>query len=111
MSETTTEAAPMSCIEQLAIMQGLFARLFGSVVSFNDPVHLEAPVVYVETPVGQVTFRPATADLRYFTDIPVVQHYPWEPHTSQETYERVVALTKLVPPGVLTYANPKLDAQ
>jgi hypothetical protein len=110
MSETTTEtAAPMSCFEQLAIMQGLVARLFGSVISFNDPAHLDAPVVYVETPVGQLSFRPATADMRYFEGLPVMQQYPWDPHTSRETYERIVALTKLVPPGVLTYANPRLD--
>lgn len=110
MGEARIEAAPLSCYEQLAIMQGLVARLFGSAVSFHDPASPGAPVVYVETPAGQLSFRPAASDLRYFRGVREIRDYPWDLHTSRQTYERIIALTEMVPPGVLTYANPGLDA-
>lgn len=90
--------------QERAILTAVPAALFGAVLSYSDPVHPDWPVLYVETPEGQLSWHISTEDLRDYRGIQVVPDYPWDGHTTAEKYRR---LRKLIPQlPKLTYANP-----
>lgn len=106
---TPSSEPPISLSEELAIMTAPFVKAFGGVISYNDPVFPTWPVVYSETPTGQMAWHLHPDNLRHVDFLPVVDNYPWDHHTTREKYARMARLVQLIPARVLTWSNPRLD--
>ena len=55
-------------------------------------------IVYVETPAGQLSWHIAPDDMDLFSDWPVAfgsRPSPWDGHTTEEKYERLVRLAAI----------------
>ncbi|MFV2198444.1 hypothetical protein [Nocardiopsis sp. LOL_012] len=65
--------------------------------AYNDPQSPGWPVLYVNTPAGQLTWHLAQDDLDLFSHVPVVAPddpaAQWDGHTTGEKYRRLDALT------------------
>lgn len=67
-------------------------------IAHNDPASPGWPVLYVDTPAGQLTWHLSADDLDLFPHVPVVDpDHPaarWDGHTTPEKYRRLGALTQ-----------------
>jgi hypothetical protein len=90
--------------ERSQLLGSLLVPLFGGIISYNDPVHPDWPVLYSETPEGQMSWHIAPEDLGVFTGLQVIPTYPWDGHTTAQKYERLYRLGRRIPR--LSYANP-----
>jgi hypothetical protein len=86
-----------------------YVHLFGGVISYNDPVCPDWPVLYIETPEGQMSWHIAPEDLAEFGKMTVIPDYPWDRHTTKEKYLRLRRLVARLPN--LTSANPRYGEQ
>lgn len=109
MSVGTSELLPIGAQEERAHLLAPFAKSFGAVGSYSDPLYPGYLAVYVETPAGQMSWPVDLDDAWLFDWLPIVTDYPVERHTTRENYERLRTLIAMIPQGVLTYANPRLD--
>jgi hypothetical protein len=59
----------------------------------KDPEDPEYPIVFIDLPCGQVSWRVHGSDLRYF---PSLGPYPkeWDKHTSREKYDRILRMVR-----------------
>lgn len=80
------------------------AALFGGVVSYNNPQSPTWPVLYIETPEGQISWHNDPDDMGIFKHLPVVDDYPWDGHTTEEKYARIRRLVRKLPK--MTYDKP-----
>lgn len=73
------------------------AASYPSVVSYSDPSAPEWPVVYVDTPQGQMSWHLSEYDLDLFTHVPLVTSddpaVQWDGHTVGQKYDRLARLT------------------
>lgn len=81
---------------------------FGGALSYNDPELPDWPVLYIETPEGQLSRHINADDLELFHHVPVVVDYPWDGHTRKEYCERLERLVMRLPK--MTYAAPEYGA-
>jgi hypothetical protein len=78
-------------------------------IAHNDPTAPDWPVLYVDTPAGQLTWHLNPDDLDLFTHVPVVASDDpaarWDGHTTPEKYRRLDALTQ-----AFAASTPRKDA-
>lgn len=92
---------------QRATLLGGYVAMFGGVFSYIDKATPGWPVLYIETPEGQVSQHTHPDDVRVYEglNVPVVDDYPWDGHSKTEAYQRLRRLNLLIPK--MTYANPE----
>lgn len=88
-----------------AHLLAMVVALFGGVLSYTDPLTPGWPVLYVESPAGQLSWHIHPDDLWLFDTVPVVADYPWDRHSTTTKYRRVRALVNDLPK--MTYAKPE----
>jgi hypothetical protein len=100
-------AGPAAVYRERAILLGGYVAMFGGAFSYNDPVVPDYPVLYIESPKGQLSCHIHPDDVCLFDGhgIPTVEKYPWDGHTTEEKWRRVMALNLEIPK--LTYAKPE----
>jgi predicted DNA-binding protein with PD1-like motif len=73
--------------------------LYPSVIAYNDPEWPEYPVLYVASPVGQLSWHLSARDLDLFEHVPVAEgDHPgaiWDGHTTEQKYARLAELGEL----------------
>lgn len=79
--------------ERAALVAHL-ATVYPSVMAYNDPQEPDWPVVYVDTPQGQMSWHLAPTDLDLYAHVPVVtpDRVTWDGHDTPEKYRRLAAL-------------------
>lgn len=53
-------------------------------------------IVYVTTPTGQMSWHVSDADLDLFDHLPKANSVTWDGHTTEQKYERLAELTRIV---------------
>lgn len=71
----------------VAFLAALYPSALGT-----DPTEPDWPVVYVDTPAGQLSWHIAPADVRFFAHVPRNESVVWDGHTTPEKYERLQQL-------------------
>ncbi len=93
----------MSIYRERAHLVAFLTTLYPSVGSYNDPEEPEYLVVYVETPVGQMSWHIHPDDTDLFEGLQVVPNHMWDGHCTDEKYQKLQNFTKLRrTPGVLS---------
>ncbi|MGW3153743.1 hypothetical protein [Streptomyces sp. NPDC001089] len=92
-----------------AHLLAVLAALFGGVFSYTDPLTPGWPVLYIESPTGQLSWHIHPDNVWLFPRVPVVEDYPWDRHTTRAKYKRVRQLTEKLPK--MTYAKPEYGEQ
>ena len=97
----------MTLYRERAYLLGGYVAMFGGVFSYDDPATPGWPVLYIETPEGQISDHIHPNDVEVFGDlnIPTVEGYPWDGHTAEEKYRRIARLNLRIPK--MTYARPE----
>lgn len=83
--------------ERAALVAHL-AALYPAVMAYNDTEVPTWPVVYIDTPRGQLSWHINPLDLDLFTHVTVVaaddSGAVWDAHTTEEKYQRLMDLTR-----------------
>lgn len=88
-----------------AHLLAMVVALFGGVLSYTDPLTPGWPVLYVESPAGQLSWHIHPDDLWLFDMVPVVDGYPWDHHSTTTKYRRFRSVVNDLPK--MTYAKPE----
>lgn len=104
MAERRPEPRAFTPYQERSELIAFPVALFGGVLSYNDPQSPQWPVLYVESPEGQLSWHIDPHDLHGFQHVPVVQDYPWDKHSTELKYERIRKLVQKLPK--MTYENP-----
>lgn len=73
------------------------ASLYPSVLHYSDPDEPEWPVVYIDSPAGQMSWHIAPSDIELFGHVPWLvreRPSPWDGHSTETKYERLTALMR-----------------
>lgn len=64
---------------------GGYVAMFGGVFSHTDQNAPDYPVLYIETPKGQISWHIPPDDTNTFDGlkVPTVDHYPWDGHSTE----------------------------
>jgi hypothetical protein len=82
--------------ERAHLVAHLAALYPSALVHGSDPNAPDWPVIYIDTPRGQLSWHLATEDLDLFAHVPVPtgdQAPKWDGHTTTEKYQRLASLT------------------
>lgn len=61
---------------------------------WSDPAQPDWPIVYLETPAGQLSWHIAACDVELFPALPTVTgRNPWDGHDTDEKYRRLACLS------------------
>jgi hypothetical protein len=66
-------------------------------IAYNDPNEPDWPVIYIDTPRGQLSWHISSEDVRLFAHVPVAEGADmpeWDGHTTPEKYERLALLVQ-----------------
>lgn len=80
--------------ERAALVAHL-AAVYPSVIAYNDPAEPDWPVIYLDTPQGQLSWHLAPDDLDLFGHVrisTVPGEIRWDGHDTPEKYRRLAAL-------------------
>ncbi|MFE2539022.1 hypothetical protein [Actinacidiphila glaucinigra] len=88
-----------------AHLLAVLVALFGGVLSYADRSNPGWPVLYIESPAGQLSWHINPEDVWLFDQVPVIEDYPWDRHTTVAKYRRVREVIGQLPK--LTYAKPE----
>lgn len=84
--------APNPVYRERAHLVALLTRLFPATL-WTDPGEPEWPIVYVETPAGQLSWHIAQDDMDLFAHVSTLAgDNPWDGHDTEEKYRRLDAL-------------------
>lgn len=97
----------LTLYRERAHLLGGYVAMFGGVFSHSDPTTPEWPVLYIESPKGQLSWHihPDDQDVFEGLKVPTVDNYPWDGHSTEEKYLRVEGLNLMIPK--MTYAKPE----
>lgn len=71
----------------------LLTRLFPSRWFADGEKDPEWPIIYIDTPAGQLSWHISRNDLHLFADtVPIAEANPWDGHDTTEKYRRLDAL-------------------
>lgn len=90
MSENNTVYRERACL--IAHLTSLYP----SVGCYNDPEAPEWLVVYVEMPVGQMSWHVAPEDVDLFEGLCIVDQYEGDGHSTDEKYEKLQNFTSML---------------
>jgi len=62
-------------------------------VMLTDDAEPDWPIVFVDTPAGQLSWHVARADLGLFAHVPATAEPTWDGHTTEVKYERLADMT------------------
>lgn len=86
----------MDIYSERAHLVALLTRLYPAVLAYSDPNEPEWPVIYVDSPAGQLSWHLSKDDLHLFQGVPIVEpvdpRAQWDYHTTEEKYRRLRAL-------------------
>lgn len=84
----------MNVYSERAALVAFLAKIYPSVLAYNDPNEPDWPVLYVNTPEGQLSWHVHEDDMHLFNGIDIVRDDPptWDGHTTEEKYERLSRL-------------------
>lgn len=86
----------MDIYRERAHLVAHLARLYPSVLSYSDPAEPEWPVLYVDTPEGQMSWHISRSDLDLFEHVALVpaddSRALWDGHTTDNKYARLARL-------------------
>lgn len=72
------------------------AAQFPAVIAYSDPNEPDWPVIYVDTPAGQLSWHLSRTDRDLFPHVPSVMpddpRAQWDQHTTDEKYQRIEQL-------------------
>lgn len=71
----------------VAHLAALYPSVWGT-----DRAEPDWPVVYVQTPEGQMSWHIAPADFELFSHVPQDESVVWDGHTTEEKYRRLARL-------------------
>lgn len=71
------------------------STVYPSVGCYNDPEEPGWLVVFIETPVGQMSWYIAPDDTDLFEGICIVDKYEWDGHSTDEKYRKLQNFTSL----------------
>lgn len=77
-----------------AHLVAFLAKVYPSVIGYNDPHEPDWPVVYISTPQGQLSWHLSKNDLDLFDHVPQTGCVTWDGHTTEQKYERLDRLTR-----------------
>ncbi len=103
---TAAQAATLSVYRERAHLVAFLTTLYPSVGAYNDPEEPEYCVVYVETPVGQMSWHIHPEDLDLFDGLPIVEQQVWDGHSTEDKYRKLRNFTKLRRMPVLAAQSP-----
>lgn len=87
----------MDVYTERAHLAAYLAAQHPAVLAYSDPDEPEWPVLTVSTPVGQMSWHIAPADVGLFVHVPLVPaddpRAAWDGHTTEQKYERLRILT------------------
>ncbi|MFJ4686499.1 hypothetical protein [Streptomyces sp. NPDC088789] len=103
-SELESELTPY---RERAYLMGGYVAMFGGVFAHTDCQVPEYPVLYIETPKGQISshIHPDDKDCFDGLKVPTVEDYPWDGHSTAEKYMRIQSLNLMIPK--MTYSKPE----
>ncbi|TMR11043.1 helix-turn-helix transcriptional regulator [Nonomuraea turkmeniaca] len=92
--EVTMTDQPNPYRERAYLVAHLAAQYF-SAIAYNDPNEPEWPVIYIETPAGQLSWHLSPDDLDLFEHVIRVtpESITWDGHSTEEKYQRLAKLT------------------
>lgn len=83
----------MNIYRERAFLVAHLASIYPSYICYDDPEEPEWPVIYIETPEGQMSWHLSGDDLDLFDHAWGKRPMSWDGHTTEEKYERLRALT------------------
>lgn len=97
----------LTTYRERAHLLGGYVAMFGGVFSHSDPELPGWPVLYIESPKGQLSWHIHPEDQNIFEGLKVttVDDYPWDGHNTEEKYLRIEALNLMIPK--LTFSKPE----
>lgn len=92
--EATMTDQPSPYRERAFLVAHLASQYF-SAITYNDPNEPDWPVIYIETPAGQLSWHLSPDDLDLFEHVIRVtpESITWDGHTTEEKYRRLAKLT------------------
>lgn len=103
---TAAEAATMSIYRERAHLVAFLTTLYPSVGAYNNPDYPEYLVVYVELPVGQMSWQVHPDDVDLFDGLQIVENHVWDGHTTEEKYRKLRNFTALRRMPVMAPQSP-----
>jgi hypothetical protein len=76
-----------------AFLVAHLASIYPSFLGHVDPDEPEWPVVFVETPSGQMSWHISPSDVDLFSHVARDDAYVWDGHSTDEKYDRMRVLT------------------
>ena len=92
---TTAESGCVSIYRERAHLVAFLTTLYPSVGAYNDPEEPEYCVVYVETPVGQMSWHIHPSDMDLFEGLRIVESHVWDGHSTEEKYQKLHTFTMI----------------
>lgn len=92
---TAAQAATLSIYRERAHLVAFLTTLYPSVGAYNDPEEPEYCVVYVETPVGQMSWHIHPDDMDLFEGLCIDTDHMWDGHSTREKYQRLHNFTMI----------------
>ena len=96
----------ISIYRERAHLVAFLTTLYPSGGSYNDPEEPEYCVVYVETPVGQMSWHIHPDDMDLFEGLCIMENHAWDGHTTMDKYRKLQNFTRLRRMPVLAAQSP-----
>lgn len=103
---TAAESGSMSVYRERAHLVAFLTTLYPSVGCYCNADSPEYLVVYIETPVGQMSWQIHPEDLDLFDGLPIVEQQVWDGHSTEDKYRKLRNFTKLRRMPVLAAQSP-----
>lgn len=85
----------VSVYRERAHLVSFLTTVYPSVGAYNDPLEPEFCIVYVETPVGQMSWYIHPDDMDLFDGMCIVGDAVWDGHSTEDKYRRLSGFTKI----------------
>lgn len=99
----SSDSGFLSVYRERAYLVSFLTTIFPSVGIYDNADEPEYMLVYVETPVGQMSWHIHPDDIDLFEGLYLVSQYTWDGHSTREKYDKLQELTmsRRVPSGKL----------
>jgi len=86
----------MDVYTERSYLVAYLAVKYPAVMSYNDPNEPDWPVIYIESPEGQLSWHIAPHDVEIFSHVKKVEpeEITWDGHSTELKYERILRLIR-----------------
>ena len=91
----TASMNEISIYRERAYLVAFLTTLYPSVGCYSDPDEPEYMVVFVETPVGQMSWHIHPQDIDLFEGLRIVEYHVWDGHSTEDKYRKLQNFTRL----------------